>query len=146
MKKTKAPLFDNAKVAAMLTETTRTPYDAHHLPIRTDEILGKNYSIVEFELRVDKDADLNGKQTADEIEENIQATEANSGNPQRQARTGAAPGAARTRTLYFEYDPATGKLTLPSTYAPEPRKPGWGVFAGLPTEKLWFSQENTICS
>jgi len=34
-KKTKAPLFDNAKMAAMLTEITRTPYDAQHLPIRT---------------------------------------------------------------------------------------------------------------
>jgi dipeptidyl-peptidase 4 len=35
VKKTKAPLFDNAKMAAMLTEITRTPHDAHHLPIRT---------------------------------------------------------------------------------------------------------------
>ncbi len=25
----------------------------------------------------------------------------------------ATPPNARTRTLYFEYDPATGKLTLP---------------------------------
>src|SRR4051794_678404 len=87
-KKMKAPLFDNAKMAAMLTEITRTPYDAHHLPIRTIKFT-KNDSVVEFELRVDKDADLNGNQTATEIEEQIQTTDAQSGTPQRQARPGA---------------------------------------------------------
>src|SRR5271155_5081073 len=35
VKKTKAPVFDNAKMAAMLTAITRIPYDAQHLPIRT---------------------------------------------------------------------------------------------------------------
>src|SRR5262249_48293354 len=34
-KKSKAPIFDNAKMAAMLTEITRIPYDSQHLPIRT---------------------------------------------------------------------------------------------------------------
>ncbi len=124
VKKTKAPLFDNAKMAAMLTEITRTPYDAHHLPIRTVKFT-KNDSIVEFELRVDKDADLNGKQTATETEEQIQTTNGQSGTPQRQARAGATPPNPPTRTLYFEYDPVTGKVTLPPTYAPETRKPAW---------------------
>src|SRR5271154_5730440 len=34
VKKTKTPVFDAAKMAAMLTGITRTPYDAQHLPIR----------------------------------------------------------------------------------------------------------------
>ncbi len=87
VKKTKAPLFDNAKIAAMLTEITRTPYDAHHLPIRTIKF-AKNDSIVEFELRVDKDADMNGKQTATETEEQTQTTDGHNGTPQRQAGAG----------------------------------------------------------
>ena len=33
LKRTKAPLWDNAKVAAMLTSITRIPYDSQHLPI-----------------------------------------------------------------------------------------------------------------
>ncbi len=32
LKKTKAPLFDHAKMAAALTSITRIPYDAQHLP------------------------------------------------------------------------------------------------------------------
>src|SRR5436190_17718012 len=34
-KKTKNPVFDNARMAAMLTNLTRIPYDAQHLPITT---------------------------------------------------------------------------------------------------------------
>src|SRR5688572_5050491 len=32
LKRTKAPLFDHAKMAAALTTITRIPYDAQHLP------------------------------------------------------------------------------------------------------------------
>jgi hypothetical protein len=35
IKKTKTPLWDNAKMASQLTRILRTPYDAQHLPIGT---------------------------------------------------------------------------------------------------------------
>ena len=35
-KKSKAPLFDNAKMAALLTGITRIPYEAQHLPIASN--------------------------------------------------------------------------------------------------------------
>ena len=38
VKKTKTPLFDNAKMAAQLTRILRTPYDAQHLPITHDQV------------------------------------------------------------------------------------------------------------
>src|SRR5262245_15891637 len=34
LKKSKAPLFDNAKLAALLTAATLVPMDAQHLPIK----------------------------------------------------------------------------------------------------------------
>ena len=34
IKRTKTPLWDNAKMAAMLTGITRIPYDSQHLPIQ----------------------------------------------------------------------------------------------------------------
>src|ERR1700683_3224532 len=61
VKKTKAPVFDNARMAAMLTAITRTPYDSQHLPIRTIKFV-KNDSTIEFEIQVEKDADINGAQ------------------------------------------------------------------------------------
>ncbi len=62
VKKTKAPIFDVSKMAAMLTLITRTPYDAQHLPIRTIKFV-KNDTVVQFDIQVEKDADINGKQT-----------------------------------------------------------------------------------
>ena len=44
----------------MLTEITRIPYDAQHLPIRTIKFV--TTTRVEFELQVERDADINGEQ------------------------------------------------------------------------------------
>src|SRR5579885_1148790 len=118
VKKTKTPVFDNARMAEMLTEITRNPYDAAHLPIRTIKFT-HNDTVVEFEVRVDQDADINGKQT---VIGGSQQTEQTSNVPDdpQQRNQGAGSGAARPRmrTLYFEYDLASMKLTLPAQYTP----------------------------
>jgi dipeptidyl-peptidase-4 len=48
--KTKKPLFDNVKMAAMLTEITKDPYDAKHLPIKEIEFVKKDAAI-QFEVK-----------------------------------------------------------------------------------------------
>ncbi len=53
--KTKKPLFDNARMAAMLTRISLTPYDAQHLPIRTLKFIKKDTAI-QFEIDYPKDA------------------------------------------------------------------------------------------
>ncbi len=50
-KKTKAPMFDNAKMAAMLTGLTRIPYEAQHLPINTIKFI-KNDTAFQFDANV----------------------------------------------------------------------------------------------
>src|ERR1700679_1579231 len=77
VKKTKAPVFDNARMAAMLTEITRTPYDSHHLPIRTIKFT-HNDTKVEIELQVEKDADINGTQKLIGVSEETDQTSATS--------------------------------------------------------------------
>src|SRR5574338_273042 len=57
LKKTKAPLFDHAKMAATLTSITRQPYDAQHLPFSNLKF-AKNDSVFEFEIQVPRDADI----------------------------------------------------------------------------------------
>jgi len=55
--KTKKPLFDSAKMAAMLTRITLNPYDAQHLPIRTIKVVKKGQGVaLQFELDLAKDA------------------------------------------------------------------------------------------
>ena len=59
--KTKKPLFDNAKMAAMLTRITLFPYDAQHLPIRTLKFVEKGKkkdAAIQFEIETPKDADV----------------------------------------------------------------------------------------
>ena len=133
-KKTKVPVFDNARMAEMLTEITRNPYDGEHLPIRTIKFT-HNDTVVEFEVQVDRDADVNGKQTVIGVEQQTETTSnGQNDDPQQRGRGGAAtPANPRMRTLYFEYDLASMKLTLPAQYTPEPRKPLWASIS--PDEK-----------
>lgn len=141
VKKTKVPLFDVSKMAAMLTLITRTPYDAQHLPIRTIKFAKKD-TVIQFEVQVDKDAEINGTQKVTGVEEEGDMTQTTgSGNPQ--GRGGAAPPNPRKRTLYFEYDLASGKLTLPPEFTPEPRKPAWASMS--PDEKtIVFARKNNL--
>ena len=136
VKKTKAPVFDNAKMAAMLTGITRIPYDSQHLPIRTIKFI-KNDSAIEFELQVERDADINGAQKViGEVEQTDQTITTQQNDPQQRGRGAAAAPASnpRMRTLYFEYDLASGKLSLPPEYTPEARRPLW---ASISPDEKW---------
>src|SRR5579883_1971378 len=144
-KKTKAPVFDNAKMAAMLTEITRVPYDSQHLPIRTIKFI-KNDTAIEFEVQVERDAFINGKQTVLGVVEETDATTTGGQNedaaydnaPQQRGGRGGGVGLPpnpRMRTLYFEYDLASMKLTLPTEYTPEPKRPLW---ASISPDEKWI--------
>lgn len=126
VKKTTTPLFDHAKMAATLTMMTRIPYDAQHLPFSSGRFI-RNDSVFAFEVQVPRDAVLG------ETPRKITTTdEPGSGvdTPQQGQRgRGAGAGAAtppRNRTLHFEYDLATARVTLVETPATE-RMPRWGA-------------------
>jgi dipeptidyl aminopeptidase/acylaminoacyl peptidase len=124
LKKSKAPLFDHAKLAAQLTAVTREPYDAQHLPFSTLKF--KNDTVFEFDVSVPRDADIvTTKKKAD--------GEPDEDDPQGQGR-GAGPGGAqrapaRNKTLRFEYDLASQKLTLNEDYVAPPTRPRWAALS-----------------
>lgn len=67
VKRTKAPLWDNAKMAAMLTNITRIPYESAHLPIQPATMKwAKNDTVIRFELEVPKDAKIVGEKTEEQ--------------------------------------------------------------------------------
>ena len=184
LKRTKAPLWDNAKMAAMLTNITRIPYESQHLPITPATMKWvKNDTAIRFELEVPKDAKIVGekeeKQEAsskkqegvvqkteekktedvkkDEVKkEDVKKEELKKDEVKKEEvgkeeqkkdevkkdevkkdevkkdekKTGAADEKdaeepKTTKTLYFEYDLATGKLALLPDFKPDPKKPGW---------------------
>jgi dipeptidyl aminopeptidase/acylaminoacyl peptidase len=152
VKKTKIAVFDNARMAALLTAITRTPYDSQHLPIRTIKFT-KNDTVIEFELQVDRDADIVGTQKViggdtqtDQVSTggNQDLDDANDVPQQGRGRgNAAAPANPRMKTLYFEYDLASLKLTLPPEFTPEARKPAWASLS--PDEKtIVFAKKNDL--
>ena len=134
VKKTKAPLFDHAKMAAALTTITRIPYDAQHLPFSQVRFV-RDDAAFEFEVQVPRDAVIPttkpktiGTQSAggEEDPAEPQGQRGQVGQGQRGTGDGGRGGATpRTRTLQFEYEMATGKVSLIEDRPEEPRRPTW---------------------
>jgi dipeptidyl-peptidase-4 len=151
IRRTKTPVYDNAKMAAMLTKIVLTPYDAQHLPIRTIKFIKKDAAI-QFELEVQKDIDVAtskgvikagdiGKEKAEKEKaekEKEKAKEQEKDKEKKEVEKGKEAEKpkeeeVKTKTLGFEYDLTTGKLTLLEDYEPPPKKPRWASLS--PDEK-----------
>jgi dipeptidyl aminopeptidase/acylaminoacyl peptidase len=157
IKKTKAPLFDHAKMAASLTTITGLPYDAQHLPFNSVRFVKKDAAI-EFDVQVPADAVIatppkatttsdaaaggaaavkGGVRQQDEFED-----------PQQRGGQGAAAGAGarpapKTKTLHFEYDLASARLTLLDTDPHLARLPRWASLS--PDEKtIVFARKENL--
>jgi dipeptidyl aminopeptidase/acylaminoacyl peptidase len=132
VKKAKTKLWDNAKVAATLSTLTNFPYDAQHLPIRRLKLAEKDTKL-RFEVEIRKNAvvpnEPKKEKSQEDVEESTKETEGKSAEQQKQGGA-AAPGAEKekpedTRTLYFEYDLASGKLTRLDNFEAPKKKPMW---------------------
>jgi dipeptidyl-peptidase-4 len=133
VRKSKMPLFDNAKVAAQLTLLTGLPYDAQHLAIRNLKLV-KNDTALTFDVQVSKDAVIPNEEKkevkADDTNQEENQTQVQQGGRGGGRRGGAAAGAAaapaeNTRTIYFELDLASGKVTRLDKFEPPPMRPRW---------------------
>jgi dipeptidyl aminopeptidase/acylaminoacyl peptidase len=132
-KKSKTLLFDNAKMAAMLTTITRIPYDAQHLPFTTIQKFVKKDTAFQFQFSVPIDADIVTTKKVDQQAQKTDQTTQTQQTGQRgqtqgqrgQGARGGAPAAPRTKTLHFEYDLTTQKVQLLEDWKDPETKPGW---------------------
>ncbi|HET9371745.1 MAG TPA: DPP IV N-terminal domain-containing protein [Vicinamibacterales bacterium] len=136
VKKTKTPLWDNAKMAAQLTRILRTPYDAQHLPIDTIRFI-ENDTKIRFSVRLPRDArvvaasgnELVGtqQQLEDQTEEGQRGRGGRGGDQEQGGRGGRAGGGGANQTAewWLEYEIATGTVTLNDKYKPERATPNW---------------------
>ena len=144
LKRTKAALWDNAKMAAMLTNLTRVPFDSQHLPMGAARAAGagggdggggepprppmlkwaKNDSVIQFEIEVPKDAKIPGEKPA-KPEPKKDAAAAQAEKKEADAGDRDPEETKTTKTLYFEYEIATSKLSILHEFEPEARKPAW---------------------
>ncbi|MBZ5727000.1 MAG: S9 family peptidase [Acidobacteriia bacterium] len=137
-KKTKSFVFDPVKLAAALTAATGLPYDSQHLPIVTIRFVKSDASI-QFEFNVPKDAVIPGEKKAATTEQTSdthqQQPDGDGGEPPQQQGGrggGVAPPNRNQKQLAFEYELATGKLTLLDE--PPHRKPAWASIS--PDDKV----------
>ncbi len=152
VKRTRAPLFDHAKMAAALTTITRIPYDVQHLPFTQVRFI-RNDSAFEFEVQVPRDASIltkpkpittDGEKGSGRGLPAVALAEAGAGESgvgvrgsglreerwplqqgQRGAGAGSGPAPPRTKTLHFEYDMTSAQVSLIEDYREEPRRPRW---------------------
>ncbi len=148
LKKSKFPLWDNAKIAAALSSLTSLPYDAQHLPVKRLKLFDKD-THMRFEVEIRKDGVVpnepekksqdDGSQQGNESEikqnENKEKEEKQTEQQnQRAGRSGQAPEPPEEpRILSFEYDLASGKVTRLDNVEPMRKKPMWAAVS--PDEK-----------
>jgi dipeptidyl-peptidase 4 len=139
IKRSKAPLFDHARMAATLTSITREPYDAQHLPFTTVKFFKKDAAF-QFDVQVPRDAEIakpkkpvtttdtqgvarpGGQDPADE---DTAAPLQQQGQRGRAAAAGRGAPPRKTRTMHFEYDMATANVELLDDDYKAPQRPRW---------------------
>ena len=139
MRRAKSPLWDNAKVAAELSRLTNFPYDAQHLPVKRLKLVEKDTKM-RFEVEIRKNAVVPNEPKKEKSQEDAedQGKEGEMKQGEQQVQTAGAAGPAgekpeETRTLYFEYDLATGKVTRLDNFEAPKKKPMWASVS--PDEK-----------
>jgi dipeptidyl-peptidase 4 len=143
----KAPLFDHAKMAAMLAAATLVPMDSQHLPIKSLKFVNKDTAL-ELEIEVPRDADIPGLKKKP-VPTTTQGDRDDGGvDPQQQRRGGGAANAGDDqeegpkKSIGFEYDIASGKLALLPDFEPS-KKPVWASVS--PDDKIVvFARGNNL--
>jgi dipeptidyl-peptidase-4 len=138
-KKQKLPIFDNVRMAALLTEMTKDPYDAKHLPIETIKFIKndkfiyfkvlKNKDVLEAEKRKEqqeKKKEKQDKKEEEKQEEQEKDIKKETEKEKEKEKSAVEKAKEESRKFHhFEYELATGKLILLEDYVDEPERPRW---------------------
>jgi dipeptidyl aminopeptidase/acylaminoacyl peptidase len=115
----RAPIFDNDRIAAELTRITKDPYDGQHLPITSIRFIDPD--TIQFDVTSSQD------EPPDESEEEIQEEE-------EQEQEGDSRGRPEKLVHHFEYTISTRTLRELETYEEPDSHPGW---ANVSPDKQW---------
>lgn len=116
---TKAPIFDNDRIAAELTRITKDPYDGQHLPITSIRFMDPD--TIQFDVT----------SSQDEEEEEEEETE---GDEQDDTEDEDGGGRAEKKIHHFEYTVSTRTLRELDTWEEPDSHPGW---ANVSPDEQW---------
>ncbi len=126
--KTKKLLFDNVSMASQMSRLTKDPFDAQHLPIQKIKFI-KNETAIQFEVKsilVDEDK-------KDDEENDMKKDKKKKDEAKKKDK----------KTFYFEYDLASGKLTLLDDFKKPKDRPEWANISP-DGEKIVFMKHHNL--
>ena len=121
----KSELFNNAKLAAQLTEIVKDPFDAQNIPLQSLELKDDNtftFKITSTAL-VDK---VDKKAKKDSLDKKDSLNNKDSLNKKNAIKSTPKKAKKVKKVHYFEYDIKTQKLTEIEDYEPFESYPRWG--------------------
>jgi len=151
-KKTKRPIFDNIKMAALLTLETKDPYDAKHLPIDKIKFV-KDETAICFEVessqmeeeeekdeevkkeeekeekKKDEKLEKDEKEKKEEEKDKEEEKKDEEQKDKKEKSKDKKKEKKKKKVFHFEYTLATGKLTLLEDFKKPPKKPDWATIA-----------------
>ncbi|KOY52056.1 S9 family peptidase [Polaribacter dokdonensis] len=116
-KKTKKPLFDNVKMAKWLTEITKDPYDAKHLP-RFNFKFNEAENAIRFRVTSTEEVEVIDEDKKEEKKDSTSTKKARKKKPKMEKKT-----------YHLEYKLGSNGLTIIDTKKPE-KKP-WQRWANI---------------
>ena len=128
-KRQKRSFFDNIKMAAELTKLTKDPFEAKHLPIEGIKFI-KNDKFIYFKVEKNEDVlEIEDRKLGRERRKRKQdmTDEEREEEDKKRMERSAVENAKRDARQYnhFEYELATGNLTMLENYVGKPDRPQW---------------------
>ena len=117
---TKKPLFDNDKMAAMLTEITKDPYDGKHLP-EIDPDFKKNDTVFQFDVTSSQDEKEEEEEGDDKEEEQEEKKE----EEEKEKEDKKEKEKPEKKVFHLEYNLQTGQLYEIEDWEEEKEDPKW---------------------
>jgi dipeptidyl-peptidase-4 len=128
-KRQRRPIFDNVKIAAELTQLTQDPFEAKHLPIEDIKFI-QNDMFVYFKVKKSEAVleleDRKSGRKSRKRQEDMDDKEREEDDRRRRERSAVENAEEDAREFYhFEYELATGKLSMLENYVGKPEPPRW---------------------
>ena len=152
-KRSKAPLFDNHKMASMLTKITRDPYDWQHLPPIKPKFK-KNDTVFQFDVTSSQDEEKKITKKDSLAVSTVRKDSLVTKKDSLLAKKGAKPTIEKEKikkkVFHLEYNLKTGELYINKEWKEEKDNPDWAsispnneyVLFGRDYNLWWMDKEN----
>jgi dipeptidyl aminopeptidase/acylaminoacyl peptidase len=152
-KRTKTFLFDNHKMATMLTKITRDPYDWQHLPVIKPKFK-KNDTVFQFDVTGSQDEEKKKEEVAGskpaKDKSTVTGKDSLLAKKEGKSATDKEKDKIKKKVFHLEYNLKTGELDQIKDWKEEKDNPDWAnispngeyIFFGRDYNLFWMDKEN----